>query len=365
MVDNRGSRLKPKTVIPAGGGILLLALALFILIPTTGIEPADGHGRLPLDSALKISPSPFSRLGKVSVTVNGSPVILEYNLGSGEFARELELGPGEEVRIEAKVTSPIGLTRDFTSTFTTVEPVLLEAVTVDGARLVPGQKIPPQPTLTFAFNKPVNRASVALDGGGAIELHINSDDSRTATLPPTVSLRQGEAHVFSVAAIAEDSATLPGPQEVRAMVVKPLTFYGTAETAPDGGVRVELSASAAFRDPEAVREALTTTLPGAAVTVARQKIVIAAGGLDASGNYTINLGRAEGADGSFLETPLTMTLSFRTEPSSSAPAGGSTYRGYVYTTSGSASGSSPAAGGAPVDSGPPPGWPSCCPWPPQ
>ena len=163
-------------------------------------------------------------------------------------------------------------------------------------------------------------------------------------------------------ATAIDSATLES-REVRATVVKPLTVYGSVSTA-DGQTRIELDSTTAFANPEAVRAALETTLPNPEITIEKQKIIISCTGLDPEIDYTIKLGRADGDDGSFLESPLTMTVGFRSDPSAASSAGSSGYRGYVYTSGGS-SGSGSDPGGASTGSGPPPGWPACCPWPPQ
>lgn len=352
---------KLKTIFVSGAVSATLLVCAWLAVPTVCISPGDSQTAVALDQPISIDSSAFASIGKVAVYADDEPLALEYNLGTGDLSRDFELKPGQSVRIEAKVSSPIGLTREFSSTFTTVEPVLVADISVNGASLEPGQKIPPQPTLTFAFNKPLDQATVSLDGSEAIDLQIDPDDPTLATLPPTVSFKQGATHLLKVMATAADSATLES-REVRATVVRPVSLYGSVNTV-DGQVRIELDSTTAFADPEAVRASLETTLPNPEVSIEKQKIVITCADLDPAGDYTIRLRSAEGADGSFLEAPLTMNVSFRSDPTATSSTGSSGYRGYVYTTGGSSGSGSDS--GSPVGSGPPPGWPPCCPWPPQ
>ncbi len=337
-------------------------LGAWILIPTADISPAAGQSDIPLGRPVTISSSPLSGISKVTVYADGEPLALEYNLGAGDLVRDFGLKAGQEIRIETKVSSVIGFTREFTSTFTTVGPVIVDAVSVDGEPLKAGQRIAPQSTLVFSFNKPLNQAAVSLDGSEAIDLQIDPDDPTRASLPPMVSFKQGATLLLKIMATATDSATLE-PREVRAGVVKPLSLYGRVDE-EGGRMRIELDATTAFADPAAVRAALETTLPDPEITVEKQKIVIICPGLDQANEYSVNLARADGADGSFLETPLKMTVSFKADPSQAAASSGSGYRGYVYTT-GSPESNASAGSGEAAGSGPPPGWPSCCPWPPQ
>ena len=338
------------------------AICFWLAIPTATISPAQGDAAIPLGQPISISSSPLASIGKVAVYADDQPLALEYNLGTGDLSRDFGLKPGQSVRVEAKVASVIGVTREFVSTFTTVEPVLVADVSVDGRRLAPGQKIAPQSTLVFSFNKPLSEASVSLDGGEAIDLQIDPENPARATLAPMVSFKQGATPLLKVMATAVDSATLDSG-ELRAGVVKPLSFYGKADTS-DGQTQIELDATTAFADLAAVRSALETTLPDPEITVENQKIMITCPALDTSSEYSIRITRAEGADGSFLEAPLAMTISFKADPSQATSTGTGGYRGYVYT-SGSSSGSAAGASGGAAESGPPPGWPSCCPWPPQ
>ncbi|MBI5870181.1 MAG: hypothetical protein HZB44_04380 [Actinobacteria bacterium] len=351
-----------KVIFISGAASVALLVCVWLAVPTVSIVPDDSQAAVALGQPVSIDSSPLASIGKVAVYADDEPLALEYNLGTGDLSRDFDLKPGQSVRIEAKISSPIGLTREFSSTFTTVEPVLVADISVNGASLKPGQMIPPQPTLTFAFNKPLNQAAVSLDGSDAIDLEIDPDDPTKATLPPTVSFRQGATHLLKIVATAADSATLES-REVRATVVRPISLYGSVGTV-DGQTRIELDSTTAFANPEAVRASLETTLPDPEIAVEKQKIVITCASLDAASDYTIKLGSAEGEDGSFLESPLSMTVSFRSDPSATSSTGSSGYRGYVYTTGGS-SGSGSDSGGAAGGSGPPPGWPACCPWPPQ
>ncbi len=351
-----------RNVFLTSAGAFVLIICGWLAIPTVSISPANAQTGILLGQPVSISSSPLATISKIEIYADDKPLAVEYNLDTGDLARDFNLKPGQQIRVETKVTSPLGVTREFSSSFDTVSPVVVEAMTVDGIRYTPGASIPPQATLAFSFNKPVTQAAMALDGSDGVELTIDPADPKIATLPPTVSLKQGATHLFKIMATAADSAKLEA-KEVRATVVKPLSLYGKVED-NGGPITIELDANTAFADIEAVKAALETTVPDATVSVEKQKIIITSSGLDRSGDYTIKLNRANGADGSFLEAPLTMTLSFKSQGAASAETSGSSYRGYVYTSGGSSTSTS-ASGGSSTDSGPPPGWPPCCPWPPQ
>lgn len=344
-------------------GAAILALAFWLFVPTVDILPASDGQQVALDSQLQIHPSPLSRITKIAVYADDRLLTMEYNLETNDLQRPLDLKPGQTIRVETKLTSPLGVTREFVTSFNTVAPVRINAMTVDGAAYAADQPIPPQANMVFAFSKPIDQASVTLDGSEAIELQIDPDDPTRATLPPTVSLKQGATHLFRIMATAVDSALLE-PKEIRASVVKPLSFYGKVDDA-GGAVTIELDANAPFAIPGAVRAALQTTLPDATVTVEKQKIIISCPSLDRDADYNITINNAEGADGSFLEAPLSLTVGFKSNPSVTSGSTEGQYRGYVYTASGASVGAASGSGGSPADSGPPPGWPSCCPWPPR
>lgn len=351
-----------------GGGLLavVLAIAAYLFIPTADIAPAAGQLEVSLGMPVEIHASPLSHISKIAVYADDRLLGMEYNLETGNLIREFDLKPGQQVRVETKVTSPMGITREFVSTFTTVAPVKLASVSVNGSTLQPGQKIPPQPTLAFSFDKPVSTASVSLDGGDAIELQVVQDNPTVAVLPPTVSLKQGAVHLLKLVATGEDSSQLAQPAEIRMQVVKPLSLYGKVHD-NGGQTIIELDSNVAFRDPTAIKRAITTTIPEANIAVETQKIIISCGNLDHFGSYNIYIGSAEGIDGSFLESPLNLVLSYKTGETlvySSGLTQGA-YRGYVYTPGGGDSSQAPPAGGSSAESGPPPGWPPCCPWPPR
>lgn len=357
--------------------VIGLALAVWLFVPTAAILPGSSGGEVALGSPVEIHASSLGQITKMAVYADGQLLGMEYNLGTNDLVRDFDLKPGQEVRVEAKITTPLGITREFTSSFNTVAPVKIESMSIDGAPYKPGQRIPPQPTLMFSFNKPLTQAGVSLDGSDAIELQVDSQDPTKATLPPTVSLRQGDTHLLKISATAADSATLE-PQSLRAAVVKPLSLYGKVDE-NGGKVRVELDSTTPFANPEAIKTALETTLPGPDITVEKQKIIITCPSLDYGSDYSIKLARAEGVDGSFLETPLTLTVSFKGATSVASASGGSGSRGYIYTpgtsssggtvsgpsSTGSTGGGDSGGGSTGGSGGPPPGWPPCCPWPPQ
>ena len=344
--------------------IVIIAIASWLAVPTASISPGNESTEIPLGNPLQISSSALATIGKVVVSVDDKPLVMEYNLESGDIYRDLDLKPGQDVRIETKIASAIGVTREFVSTFKTVSPVVVDTIEVNGSRISPGEKIPPQSELVFSFNKPVNKASVSLDGSEVMELTVDQSDPSRATLPPVVSLKQGVVHVFKVLAEGTGSGAETESGEIRTAVVKPLSLYGKAQPNDSGGVIIELDSSVAFRDPDTVKAVIGTTIPDAAISVEKQKIMITSSSLTPSQSYTIAIGRAEGIDGSFLEGPMVLNLDYKageTQVTQSDASSGYTYSGYNY--SGGAAGSSNSGGGA--DSGPPPGWPPCCPWPPR
>ncbi|MFA5809240.1 MAG: hypothetical protein WC935_02720, partial [Thermoleophilia bacterium] len=260
-----------KSAVIAIAAIVIIAIASWLAIPTASISPGNESTEITPGDPLMINSSALATIGKVLVTVDGKPLLMEYNLETGDITRELELKPGQEVRVETKVASAIGVTREFVSTYKTVEPVVVDTIDVNGSRLSAGEKIPPQATLTFSFNRPVSKASVTLDGSDVLELQVDQSDPSRASLPPFVSLKQGVLHTFRVLAEPAGTGIETESGEIRTMVVKPLTLYGKAQPGSAGGVSIELDASVAFRDPEAVKAVIGTNLPDAAISVEKQK----------------------------------------------------------------------------------------------
>lgn len=356
-------KLKRRRAITWGGIVLGIAALLYLGIPTADIAPADSQAQMATDQILRIDSSPLAAISMIAVYVDDQQALLEYNLGSGSLVRDLGLKPGQEVRVEATITSIIGVHRQYSSSFTTVEPLVVSEVLLDGSRVSPGDRIPPQPNLVFAFNRPVAEASVTLDNGESYPLEIDSDNPLQAHLQPMNFLKQGSPCVFRVTATGTDNSAIEEPQQIRAMVVKPLNLYGRAEAGDGGEVKIELDANVPFADVEAVRQALSTSIPDASVTVEPQKILITASDLSGGDEYTVTINNAEGANGSLLEGPLTLTLTYSAGQAGMTGSTGSyVYRGYSYTSEEAASRQNPAGS---LPSGPPPGWPSCCPWPPR
>lgn len=358
-------KIKKNGIIALFTGLVgaLLAAFLYMAIPTVEITPGQNDVGVALGSSIAIESSPLAKIGKVAVYADDQLLAMEYNLGSGSLSRDFGLEPGRQVRVETKVASFIGLTREFSATFTTVAPLKVESMSVDGERYSPGDKIPPGAALSFSFSKPVAQAAVSLNGSDPIGLEINPDDPATATLTPVDTLKQGESHLLKITSTATDSTVLD-PKEIRVNVVAPLSLYGWVDDSGDV-VKIELAANTRFADPAAVEAALETTLPQAETSVEPQKIIISCPGLDRAAEYSIKLNNAAGADGSVLDVPLDMTLSFRSDQGPMTVTGTSGYRNYSNTSGGTSGGSSipsaPGIGG----SGPPPGWPDCCPWPPE
>lgn len=339
------------------GGAMLF-LAFYLAIPRADIEPGDGASGIKMDQALRIDASPLARIAKIAVYADGELIDIEYNLETGQLDRELRLKAGQTIRVEAKVASPIGLTREVTATFATVEPLLVAEVTVDGQRLDPGSRMPPMGELTFHFNKPVTRGSVTVDDGETFELWIDEHDPRIAVLKSFFPLAQGATHSFKLAAAASDEATVD--QELLIDVVRPLSLYGQVESA-GGELTLALYGSVPFRDPASIRGIIESDLPAADIRVEDQKIIITCQEPDPNSSYFIRLASAAGIDGSALANPLQLNLDMRGAQTQLISSTQTAATGY----SGSANAGSRSDSGSAVGSGPPPGWPPCCPWPPQ
>lgn len=355
---------KMKLITGAILAVTTLPLAGWFSVPAAAISPEAGENAVPLGRPLEIDVSPLATITKLAVYADDQLLGMEYNLEPGDQTREFDLKPGQQVRVETKVTSVLGFTREFVTTFATVTPIAVQSITANGVRLVPGQKIPPQTALVFEFNKPVSQASVSLDGGGPIDLQVDATNPKMALMPPTVSLKQGENHILALTVTGTDFSATGQPIKIQMPVIKPLTFYGKASEG-NGTLSLELNASAALLDPQAVKSAITTTIPGASIRVEKQKVIIAGTGWSRTANYNISVANAQGVDGSFLEKPLTLTLAFQSDQAAvitaSGASGSTTYR-YVYSGGETPGQTEPAAAAA---SGPPPGWPDCCPWPPE
>ncbi|RJQ44473.1 MAG: hypothetical protein C4534_06425 [Gaiellales bacterium] len=358
MTDMRVRIKSPLFIATVALVSVALAGAAYASIPTAGITPGDGSTGIRPGEKIMIDASPLASIGKVAVYADGELIDIEYNLGTGELTRELDLRAGQTVRVEAKVASPIGLTREVTATFETVGPLLVDEITVDGERLAPGDRMPPLGELAFHFNKPIEQGHVAVDGGDGFELWIDQEDPSIAVLKPFYPLKQGMTHTFYLTAAAEDSAAIE--QELLIDVVRPLSLYGQVED--DGaGLRLELYASIPFHDPEALKGMIESDLPDAQVAVEAQKIVITCADPDPSRGYFVALVSAAGRDGSSLEAPLRLSLDMRGGQTQLVGGTGAvTSTGYSVGSGGARAGAGPAAG-----DGPPPGWPPCCPWPPE
>lgn len=352
-----------RRVITLAGMIAGLAVLVYLAAPRAAITPADSQSQVITGQTLRIDSSPLSTISMLAVYVDGQQQVLEYNLGSGELERDLDLKPGQEVRVDTTISSVIGVHRQLTSTFTTIDPLFVSDLLVDGSPIRPGGRIPPQEELVFAFNKPVSEASVTLDSGETYALEIDAADPTLGHLQPMSFRKQGAACIFRVTATGTDSSAIDTPQEIRTMVVNPLNLYGRSEAADGDAVTVELTANVPFADIEEVRQALSTSIPDASIIVEPRKILITATGLQSDSDYTITINNARGDDGSILEGPLFLTLAYS---AGHATMTGSTssyiYRGYSYSSEEVVT---QQPSGGPADSGPPPGWPSCCPWPPQ
>lgn len=350
-----------KKIFVFAPALAALLVAARLCIPGMEIFPAAGLSGVALTDPVELHSSAMSKISKFAVYADNELLALEYNLGSSDLVRDFDLKAGQRIRVEAKATSLLGINREFAAEYSTVPALALAAMYVDGSRFSAGQPVAPGADISFQFNKPLSQASLSLDGGEPVELMLDPEDPSICRLPAGITLAQGVSHLLKVTAEAVDSAALPS-REIRVDGVMPLSLSGRVDDS--GGVfRVELYASTGFADPAAVQAALATTLPGATVTVERQKIIIACSPPDAAHEYSITLAGARGDDGSSLEAPLALTVAFRGSSDPTVSYGGTAVQAYVYSSSSSPAASAREAG--PAQSGPPPGWPDCHPWPPQ
>ncbi|MHB1003070.1 MAG: hypothetical protein ACYC1B_04465, partial [Thermoleophilia bacterium] len=357
------SNMKPKIrssrfLAAAASAAVALLAALYISIPTARINPADGATGVAIGETLSVEASPLAKIGKVAVYADGELVDIEYNLESGELTRDLGFKAGQVITVEAKVASPIGLTREVRATFDAIEPLLVDEVTIDGNTLAPGARIAPLDELTFHFNKPITEGTVVVDGGESFQLWVDDRDRTVAVLKSFFPLSQGATHSFQLAAEAADSTSID--QELLIDVVRPLSLYGQVES-EGGKLRLELYGSVPFRDPDSIKAMVESDLPGADIGVEKQKIIITCAEPGAYGSYYVSLAGAGGIDGSTLELPFRLSLDMRGGQSQLVSNTGTTAGGYA--AAGAASGARSGSGST-TDGGPPPGWPPCCPWPP-
>ena len=104
-----------------------------------------------------------------------------------------------------KTTSAIGIVREFSSSFTTVEPLAVLSARAGGKEISPNNSISPQTSMSFSFDKPVAAAWISIDGAASMPLARGADDL-SGNLEPSFVLKQDAEHKLAVIASGTDGS---------------------------------------------------------------------------------------------------------------------------------------------------------------
>lgn len=354
----------------AGAAVLLalLAGAALAAIPRVSISPADGQSGILPNSLIRIEAPSFSSISKVSVTVNGEEKWLEYNIADSVYAPPVHPASGSTVTVDVKTTSAIGLVREFSTTYTTIDPLSVTAVQAEGRQISPASVVSPQAPMSFSFDKPVEAAWVSIDGAASLPMTIGPD-GLSGDLQPSYVLKQGTQHKLVVTAAGRDGSGTADSENKTFQVVQPLTLAAGGNTlSPAGTSEILLQPSVPFSDVELVKRSIQVSDPErCAISVEPSGIRLTVSNLG-DGDLIVSVASAFGADGSYLELPAEFRFKSTGEVSENTTAAGTVISSATAGTSGGGSSGRPGALVTGSDSDvppPPPGWPPCCPWPPR
>lgn len=363
-------------------GAVAIITSYFIAIPRAEILPADGSFLVRNDDHIQVKVPLFSSISRVSVTADKKQQWLEYNIEENKYTVPVQLTPGSTYTVEVKVTSSLGIIREFSSTFTTAEPLKLTSATAAGQPLEPEVAVSPASSLNFIFDKPVEAAKVTLDGSASIPLII-SDDGRSATLKSIFVLKQGTQHEVSVWAIGKDGSALTEGNTYKFKVIPPLSLkLQEASISPAGSSVATIIATAPFDDPQLVLKSIQVSHPDLCRVSVEGSHILLYFQDPGMRDISVAVASAFGKDGSYLEVPAIFSFTPATYVRSTTPtsfnfdgsrpgcsnAAPISDTNNLFAVDGSHTANS-HANPAPVPQSdvpsPPPGWPACCPWPPR
>lgn len=363
------SRLAKTAGFIVAGSVLLFA-SLLLTIPRAEISPEAGKAFVRSDGQIHVQVPRFSSISKIAVFINSEQKWLEYNIENSDYTAPVQLDPGSAVTVEIKVTSSLGIVRDFSSNFTTVEPVRVTSATSGGGVINSDTMLAPQAPMAFSFDKSVDSAWVSLDNAIPIPLELD-DSGLIGKLVPNFTLKQGAAHELAVWANGVDGSAISEGNRFPFKVVQPLTLVADSSSAFSDESSVRLAASVPFNDPDLVRQSIQVSLPDTcSVSVDKTGISLNFHG-PVVRELTVTIANAFGQDGSYLELPAAFhfmgagSTNINTSENSIVST---TSRGVTTNNANSPGVEIANAGVISGDSDvppPPPGWPPCCPWPPR
>lgn len=105
--------------------VVLEAAILMLCVPTASITPGPGAMGIRPDGQIRVQVNRFSSISEAAVFANGEQRLLERSIDGNDYTAQVHAQPGSAIFVEIKVESAIGLERDLSSSFTTVEPEIL------------------------------------------------------------------------------------------------------------------------------------------------------------------------------------------------------------------------------------------------
>ncbi|MFA5802787.1 MAG: hypothetical protein WC911_09980 [Thermoleophilia bacterium] len=358
------------TGIVTGTMLLVAAVVagIFFNIPRVEISPANNATAVRSGGIIRIEVPRFSSISKVSVAVNGEQQWLEYNIEDSTYSPPIQPASGSMVTVDVKTTSAIGIVREFSSSFTTVEPLAVTSARAGGREISPNSAISPQTPMSFSFDKPVAAAWISIDGAASMPLTLGAD-GLSGNLEPSFVLKQGAEHTLAVIASGADGSGIAAGEKKTFNVIKPLLLTADASAlSTTGSSQVFLKSSVPFDDPDLVGKSIRVSNPEKCdFSVQPTGILLNIHDLGDS-EISVSVSSAFGNDGSYLELPAEFHFRGTTDAYATTGTGtfavSATYGSTISKKNNPASGADSGAAESDIPP-PPPGWPPCCPWPPR
>ncbi|MFA5810693.1 MAG: hypothetical protein WC935_10250 [Thermoleophilia bacterium] len=347
---------------------LVLVTGIMVAIPRVDITPADNAMAVRSGSLIRVEVPRFSSISKVSVTVNGEQKWLEYNIEDNAYSPPIQPASGSMVTVDVKTTSAIGVVREFSSSFNTIEPLAVISARAGDREISPNSAISPQTPMSFSFDKPVAAAWISIDGAASMPLALGAD-GLSGSLEPSFVLKQGAEHTLAVIASGKDGSGIAAGEKKTFNVIQPLMFTADASAlSTTGPSQVFLKSSVPLENPDLVGKSIQVSYPDKCdFSVQPSGILLNIHDLGDT-EITVSVSSAFGNDGSYLELPAEFHFRGTTDASTAtgtdAVAISATYGGTIPKKSIPVSGVGDDAAESDIPP-PPPGWPPCCPWPPR